>query len=432
MQNTTPKVHYAWIIFIGCCFMMAGGLGAVLDAGIGAFVQPVLADLGFGRAEFMLYLSIYFLATIIAMPLVGHILPRYNIRIVLTTTFALTALAFGLCSIYTEVWMWYISGFVYGMAGSFIFVIPVPILISNWFFKRRALLLGIAMSFSGIGGAALAVLFTFFINTFGWREAYVLSALVMAVLVLPFTIFVFRFKPEDKGLKPYGWSEEEEIRQAEKRKTQGLGSSQSGVTATRKLLLTAPFIGMFLLCGLISFYGSLNTQMNSFAFSLGFFGDDNSNRMFGATLVTAIMVGNIAEKVIMGFVTDAIGVNKSILIQLTILSLALLGFIFFIQEPWLIYLWGFLFGVQNSIYAVSTPLLIRQIFGEKDFTKIFTWARVGTGAIGFVGPLLFGFLVDLRGDFTWCFIVGIIIAVASFLCVLVAEKTKKKLVWDED
>ena len=32
MQATKPRIHYAWWILIGCCFMQAGGLGAVLDA----------------------------------------------------------------------------------------------------------------------------------------------------------------------------------------------------------------------------------------------------------------------------------------------------------------------------------------------------------------------------------------------------------------
>ncbi|MDR2197083.1 MAG: MFS transporter [Coriobacteriales bacterium] len=431
MQNTNSKFHYAWFIFIGCCFMMAGGLGAVLDAGIGAFVQPVMADLHFGQAELMFYLSVYFLTTIIAMPLVGYILPRYNIRVVLTTAFALTVLAFGLCSVYTEVWMWYISGFIYGLAGSFIFVIPVPILIGNWFHKRRALMLGIAMSFSGIGGALLALLFTFFINEFGWREAYALSALVMALLVLPFTAFVFRFRPEDKGLKPYGWSEAQEKGPATTHASTGSGA-KSGVPATRKAILSVPFICMFLLCGLVSFYASLGTQMNPYGFSLGFFNDDNANRMFGASLVSAVMIGNIGSKVIMGFITDLIGVNKAMLIQLGLVVLGFLGFIFFAQAPWLIYVWGALFGVQNSVYAVSTPLLIRSIFGERDYTKIFTWARIGTGAIGFVGPTMFGLMVDVQGNYTLCFVVGIAIAIVCFICVLAAEATRKKLDWVED
>ncbi len=402
MENAKPKKHYAWFIAIGCCFMMAGGLGAVLDAGIGAFIQPVISatdvtfvgdDPALRQGELMVYMSMYFLASIIAMPLVGHILPRYNIRVVLTIAFVLTAGAFACSGLYTDVWMWYISGFIYGLAGSFIFVMPVPILIGNWFFKRRALVLGVVSCFSGIGGALLAPLFTFFINEFGWRNAYFIAAIVICVMVLPFTLFVFRFKPEDMGLKPYGWSEEEEKKQAAKEHTRiAVGSAKSGVVASRVAVISVPFICMFLICGLVSFYGSLGTQMNPFGFSLGFFGEDvAANRMFGATLVSAVMIGNIASKIIMGFVTDYIGVYKAIVIQLVLVIVGLLGFIFLNQEPWLLYIWGFLFGVQNSVYAVSTPLLIRNIFGNRDYTKIFSWCRIGTGAIGVQSSLVEGY-----------------------------------------
>ena len=64
------------------------------------------------------------------------------------------------------------SGVVFGLAGSFIFVVPAPILIDNWFKKHKGLALGCAMSFSGIGGAVLSPVFTLLIETFGWREAY--------------------------------------------------------------------------------------------------------------------------------------------------------------------------------------------------------------------------------------------------------------------
>ena len=32
-------------------------------------------------------------------------------------------------------------------------------------------------------------------------------AVIVAIIVLPFTLFVISFKPEDKVLKPYGYQE---------------------------------------------------------------------------------------------------------------------------------------------------------------------------------------------------------------------------------
>ncbi|MDR0350778.1 MAG: MFS transporter [Coriobacteriales bacterium] len=424
MQETEKK-HHAWLVMIGCCFMMAGGLGAVLDAS-GVFVNPVCEDLGVGRGDFMVYLTVYFLTTIVAMPIVGHILPRYNIRVVLSVAFILTALAVGMGSVYTEVWMWYISGFVYGLAGSFIFVIPVPILITNWFHKRTGLILGITMCFSGIGGAILAPVFTQFIESFGWRNAYWMAAIVMAVLVLPWTLFVFRFKPEDMGLKPYGWTPEEEAKRQARDKERGLASSNTAGVPAKLAVKSIPFVCMFLLCGLISYYASLGTQMPQFAISIDY------TPMFGATIISAMMIGNFSSKIVMGFVTDLIGVHKALLIQLGMVLLGFAGFLFFNHIPALLLVSAFLFGVQNSIYAVSTPLLIRRIFGDRDYTKIFTWARIGTGAIGCLGPVGIGYMFDFTGSYILPFLIGVGIAVICFILVIVAEATKKRLTWVEE
>ena len=50
------KFHYAWLIFLGCCCMMAGGMACVLTTA-GVFYVPVCDELGFSRGEISLYLS---------------------------------------------------------------------------------------------------------------------------------------------------------------------------------------------------------------------------------------------------------------------------------------------------------------------------------------------------------------------------------------
>ncbi len=99
------KPHYAWLILVGVCFMQAGGLGAVLDAA-GVFFVPICTDLGFTRAEISLYLTFYFIATVFAMPLVGHWITKFNLNKLLSSAFVLVALAVGLMSIYNEPWQW--------------------------------------------------------------------------------------------------------------------------------------------------------------------------------------------------------------------------------------------------------------------------------------------------------------------------------------
>lgn len=408
------RIHYAWLILTGCCFMQAGGLGAVLDAA-GVFFVPVCESLGFTRSEISLYLTFYFVATVVAMPIVGQWITKFNINRLLSIAFLLVALAVAAMGFYTEPWQWWASGLVFGLAGSFIFVVPAPILIGNWFHTNKGIALGAAMSFSGIGGAALSPLFTIFIQDFGWRHAYLLAAIVMAILVLPWTLFVFKLHPEDIGLKPYGWNKEESSNTEF-----GSGNTDEfgGVTASRAIR-TIPFWCMFLFSGLIAYFAGFNAHLPGFASSVGF------DPLVGSSLLSAVMVGNVVEKYIVGFLNDRIGVQFTVNIQLTMVALGLLGFTLAGNNLPFLYVSAFLFGAQNSLVSVSTPLLIRQIFGGKDYAKIYAYARIGTGVIGCLGPLTVAGMFDATGSFVPAFLLGVGIVLLAFICERVAYISRK-------
>ena len=411
------KLHYAWFIALGCCFMNAGGLGAVLDAA-GVFFVPVCEDLGFLRGDLQLYLTFYFIATIFAMPVVGYILPKYNIRIVLSIALLLTALGVFLMGTYSEVWQWYMSGSIFGLAGSFIFVVPAPILIINWFKKRTGLVLGIVMMFSGIGGAILAPVFTYLIELFGWRQSYYIAAIIIILLVMPFTLFVFRFKPKDIGLKPYGWTKEDEDEQKDTTKKQVL----PGVSF-KSAVFTIPFLCMFLFCGLAAYFAGFNSNLPGFATSIGY------SPMFGAGMLSAVMIGNMLDKLVMGYLNDKIGVRITVFIQLVMVVIGFLGFLFFQASEIGLLVAAFFFGVQNSLFSISTPLMIKRLFGERDYTRIFTFARIGTGVIGAFGPPTIGYIYDFSKTYDYAFLVGIAVALLAALVMLVAEVSRRRLVW---
>jgi MFS family permease len=399
--------------------MNAGGLGAVLDAA-GVFFVPVCDDLGFLRGDLQLYLTFYFVATIVAMPVVGYVLPRCNIRVTLSVATAVTALAVAAMGLYQEVWHWYASGAVFGLVGSFIFVVPAPILIINWFKRRTGLVLGVVMMFSGIGGAVLSPLFTYLIGLFGWRQSYFMAAVVIAALVLPFTLFVFRFRPSDMGLRPYGWTEADG--------QQGAPGATPGVPAPgvpfRKALLSVPFLCMFLFCGLAAYYAGFNSNLPGFAVSIGY------TPMFGAGMLSAVMVGNMLDKLLMGYLNDRVGVRVTVFVQLAMVVVGFLGFL--LLQPYGLGLLAaaFFFGVQNSLFSISTPLMIRRLFGERDYARIFTWARIGTGVIGAFGPPTVGYIYDFTGSYNYAFLVGIGVAVLAAAVMVTAELTRKRLVWE--
>ena len=69
--------------------------------------------------------------------------------------------------------------------------------------------------------------FTMIIGAVGYQMSYRISAILCLVLLIPW-VFVFKFTPEEKGLKPYGWTPEEEIiaKNAE-------GANKAGISASK-------------------------------------------------------------------------------------------------------------------------------------------------------------------------------------------------------
>lgn len=418
-------MHYAWIIMIGVCFMQMGGLGACLDAA-GVFFVPVCEDLGILRGQLAMYLTFYFIATIVAMPIVGSWIQKFNINKLLTIAMILTAAAIGCMGFYTAPWQWWISGLILGTAGSFIFVVPGPILIQNWFYKRRGIVMGISMAFSGIGGAVLSPIFTALILSLGWRHAYIVAAIIIAVLVVPWTAFVFKLHPSDKGLIPYGWSEEEyndEMRRRQDLMDAGETATEPGVEY-KTALKSLTFWMMFLFAGFVAYFAGFNSHLPGYAESIGY------TPMLASTVLTAVMVGNLVEKLIVGYLNDKLGVRITVNIQIVLVILGLLMFIFVAGKALiLLYLSAFFFGAQNSLYSVSNPLIVRQLFGGLDYPKVFTSTRIGTGVIGCLGPMLTGFIYDFTGTFKYAFVVAIVVAVLVFIVVHIAYGARRSLKW---
>jgi len=417
-------------VLIGCCFLEAGSLGGVFDAA-GVFFVPVCNDLGFARSEIASYLIFYALGSVVAMPFVGKWLPKYNINILLTVMMLAVLIAYGAMGLYNHIWQWWISGAVFGVCGAFIFVMPAPVLINNWFKKRRGLALGIGMSFSGIGGAILSPAFAAIIEAVGtlpgvdaissWRYGYFIAAGIIAVLVLPWTLFVFKFKPADKGLKPYGWTEADERLSEEIKRTK---KAIPGVSA-RKAIWTIPFICMFVFAGFVPFCGALNAHLPAHGIAVGL------NPVVAATIVSAVMVGNVTEKILVGFLNDKVGIHFTVNLQLVMVVLGFIGFLIAGNNLMLIYISAFLFGAQNSLISVSVPLIIRQLFGNKDYVKILAYARIGNGVFGAIWPPLIGLFFDKFHTYGPAFMFGIAIMLASFTVVTIAYGRRKKLKWED-
>ena len=171
----------------------------------GLFIKPMGDDLGIGRAYFGWAQTARQVASSVTSPPVGWLLDRFGSRVMLpvaalATGGAMIALAF-IGSAWHLVALFAVMGLV-GMSGPGALVTSVPIL--KWFVRRR----GTAIAFVGLGipiGALVFVPLTqIFIDTWGWRTAWVALAVLGIGVIVPLSLLFVRRQPEDMGLLPDG------------------------------------------------------------------------------------------------------------------------------------------------------------------------------------------------------------------------------------
>lgn len=394
---------------IGCCFLQAGALGAIMNSG-GIFFVPICNDLGFDRGALALYLTFYFIATTFTYPFVAKFLPKWDFRIFLTGCFLVIAATEACMGLMTEIWQWYLAGVVLGISGALVFVVASTVLIENWFIKKRGTALGIAMCGSGIGGVIFPILGTWLIGEIGWRMAYPAIAVIICILVLPWTLFVFRLHPEDMGLKPYGADEAESVEE-ERKDIHGMPA--------KKALFTLAFVCIFIYAGIEALFSGYNNHLPGFAESLGY------SAAFGAEILALAQLGYTVATLVMGWVTDKIGVAASTYITLGITAASLLGFAF-LQDQIPLMVAAFVFGMNSVIITISVPTLLSEIFGKKYFAQILSYSRM-SGIIGCFGAAAVGACYDITGSYVGSFFGGIVILIICAILVAIALTQRKKI-----
>ena len=414
------KSHYAWIILIATCALQAGTMGILMNSA-GIFFSPVADELNVGVGSISLYLTIFMLVMTFMFPVLGRVLQTVNIRIAFSAGFIVCIVALGLMSQYTAVWHFYLSAIAMGLVAP-LFFLSSPIMIGNWFEKKQGLAMGISAAFASLGGVILNPIISYCIIEFGWRTSYIIIAIIGAIVVLPFSLFVIRLRPEDMGLKPFGHEVREEKDEFEL--AEGT-SNQEGVPAS-KAVKSLAFISLFLGIGLLSFLGGYSQQLPSYALSIGF------TATIGGTLVSISLIGSIASKLLLGALADKFGI-KNVVIGGTIV--VIIGFISLLMSNGnitFIIIGAVLYGANASLYNVGTPLLTRSVFGNKDFATIYSYISVGQSLVGALGVSTVGFIYDASGSYIMTFILGIIVSAVAIFAIVGTYLSKKRLAWEKN
>ena len=421
MVEEKKGFHRAWLVFIGVCMMMAGGMGLVLNV-MGNYFAPMAISFGLVNPEtgapdvtqVTLLMTVYSYVMLVWLPFCGRLFDKVDARILFGAGGILIVAGLLLMTVWTEVWQIYLSGALFGLAGPVIFLVGPSVLINNWFAPKQAgKFLGIASAFTGVGTFVWSPVFAGIIQSSGYKTGFLFEAVVAAVLILIPAFFFFRTRPEDVGLKPFGI--EKEVAEGEEMKKSGV----SGKFALGTIAFWCILVG----AGLISLGGGYKSMMPTAVQSVG----GPSLAMLGATMISAAAVGNILGKIVLGTLADKVGIRNA---MVGFAAVSMVGFLLMIvfmgdnQVPMLAA--GFCIGTGDAMMSVGLPLVTRACYGDRRYGEIYSYMNMPIAILGGLGATFVALVASMTGGFQTAYGCGIVFFAIIAGCIFVACTTAKR------
>lgn len=386
-----PRFFHGWLVVAGAFAVMFVGFGCAYT--FSAFLDALQRDFGASRGEVSLVFSLagflYFGLGVFSGPLAD----RWGARRLAVAGMVLVGLGLvlaGQARSLTQIFWAYGLGVGLGVGASYV---PVLGAVQRWFVRQRGFASGLAVSGIGVGTLAMPPLASWFIDTLGWRDAYLALGVLAAVVGVGMALLVEN-DPRARGLGPDG----------DPPRAQASTALPPGASV-REAVGSGRFAGLYAAC-LISSFGLFVPFVHLVPYAL----DHGVAASSAVLLLGAIGVGSTAGRFFLGGLADRMGRDHALPLMSAGMALSLVvwavsgGF-------WGLALFAFAYGVFYGGFVALLPALVMDWFGGRHIGAIigilYTSVAIGT----LIGPSAAGFAFDL----TRSYLLPILVAIGANL-----------------
>jgi len=398
ITKKNPTIYYGWVVLAISFFTMLVAFS--LRYNFSVFYVAILAHLGWSRGATAAGFSINLIVYALSCPLAGKLADKFGVRRIVPTGAILLGITLVCFSQVSAIWQFYL---VIGLSAfgtcAMGYVTHAPMIV-NWFLKRRGLALGILAA--GISGSAIvAPGVQYLISTLGWKGAFIVLALVSAVVVAPITAVFQRQHPADKGLTvddaaAVGSSAESEIHMDELVVDKKWASKD---WTPARAIKTRRFWYVAITCLFLGFY-CYTILAHQFAYLI----DAGFSRTFASGIVALFCIFTTLSS-FCAFISDYLGRELTFTISsvCSLIGLAVLLFTKSDLHPWMPYLYAVVFGFGYGLSTALVAVIEADLFQGKHFGAFngaFMSFFVSGGAIG---PWIAGYIFDITGSYAKIF-----------------------------
>ena len=402
MDRGREGIFYGWYL-VAACFAVNFFVFGIAVNTFTVYVKPIEAEMGWSRGEISLALTVGALSMGGAAPFIGRLVDRIGARFVMAVGVAVVGVGSILLS-RTQSLPFFLAIYVAaGIGQGCATIIPISLVISNWFTLKRGRALGIVMTGTGLGAMVMVPVTSWIVVTWDWRTSYLVMGYII-LLMVPVTLLFVRTRPSDMGLLADGG-------QASENAPVAVG----GVSVTEALRTSAFWlIGcMMMLAGLVGV--GIGVHLMPYLTDIG-------HAEATASLIISIISGlTVVGKIGMGFISDRWGIGRAIaltFITIIVGILLLMGAKAFLVAC----IFAVVYGVAIGAPLLINPVLTAECMGLRHFGAVFgILTLLNTTGVA-VGAVLTGVIYDSAKSYMPAFVLFIVLAAAAGAAGLMAHR----------
>lgn len=389
---------------------MASSVGITQNC-FNLFSIEIMNELKFTASQVQVMNTIATLMTMVSALVVGTVFNKFSMRRAMPVYAICLTGGFFLYSTVNSLAQLYILSALVGFGRGGVAVVPCGLLMNNWFKEKRGFATGIALAGSTAGGFVFVRIANAIIASMDWRRAYMVLGVMAAVLIIPTVIFVIREKPEDKGLRPYGATEEDT---ASAVKAEFTGISR------KKFLKTSAFWMLGITFFLIS---AINMGLQNNV-SIYLTMQKGQTRELAADVASILLLSQVVGKILLGSIYDKKGVKFGSAYGCAVFLLSIVTIMLAGNKAFAI-IFGVIVGLALSMTTCTPPLLTSLAVGRREYSSIYGLLNAFATAGVALGPVIAGFIYDHTESYDLAWIIFAVVAVVILVLTILAMNKSK-------
>lgn len=367
--------RYSWVR-LGLSLLI--GLIGNVGMWVVIMVMPAIqAEFGLDRAEASYPYILTMVGFALGNFLIGQMVDRFGVTLALSGAAVVISLGFVLSAISPTIWMVSLLHFLIGLGTSASFG-PLIADVSLWFRRRRGIAVAIAASSNYLSGAFWPVVLSGLLAGEGWRAVYLFLAIVCVGVVVPMSLLLRRRPP--------------------------MAAMQDAASPTARATLAPHRLAIALgIAGIACCVAMSMPQVHivSFCVDLGY------GPAVGAEMLSLMLLGGVASRLVSGVLSDRLGGVWTVLIGSTLQMLAL-----FLYLPFdglvSLYVVSAIFGLAQGGIVPAYAIIVREYMPAEQAGRWVGLVMMATVIGMALGGWLSGVIYDVTGSYQLAFWNGIL------------------------